>query len=557
MSELKTTRLLGVVAGAGIVGMLLMGVVSIVQMRDYSSLAKATVTQSAVETETLIAVETANVEFKKQVQEWKDTLLRGNDPAKFDKYFGNFQKREAAVDDSLKRAQALLRQMDMQSLAQQIEPMLAKHRELGERYRNALQQYDKSNPEAYRVVDHLVAGMDRPMTAAITTFVAGIEKAAGTNARRQQQVMAATADRTHYYFIALFLLATVLVVLCALWGIRSILHRLGGEPRDAARAAHRIAQGELDVVLPEGAARDSLMAAMRTMKLKLAELVFEIQQSVHSLTDGSGRLESQASNMERNSQRQSEAAMSIATTAEEIAASIGMLSENSRAVHNIAAESEQHTQQSVILVNEIVHGVEEIAIEAKQAVVAMTELNERSNEISHIVQVIEEIAGQTNLLALNAAIEAARAGEQGRGFAVVADEVRNLSERTSSSTHEIVGMISKMREGSDAAAEQLNRVMERVSESARRAGSVVEAMNNIQHGIHRTGLAVADITSAIQEQSAAASNIATDVEHVSSMSAANHSSALELQGLVHHILEISVLLERNAGQFKCERMAAA
>ncbi|MDR1855170.1 MAG: methyl-accepting chemotaxis protein [Azoarcus sp.] len=172
------------------------------------------------------------------------------------------------------------------------------------------------------------------------------------------------------------------------------------------------------------------------------------------------------------------------------------------------------------------------------------ELGEESKQITSVVNVIKEVADQTNLLALNAAIEAARAGEQGRGFAVVADEVRKLAERTAQSTVDISAMVDKIQNSAKGAVDTMQQVVSQVEEGKTLAQEAGECMVSIQQGSEKVSNAVVDISNALREQSRASQDIAKHVESVAQMSDENQVAAQETLSNARHAEELA----QGAGQ---------
>jgi methyl-accepting chemotaxis protein len=214
----------------------------------------------------------------------------------------------------------------------------------------------------------------------------------------------------------------------------------------------------------------------------------------------------------------------MAAAVEEMTASIAHVSDNAAQARANSAHSQELSEAGGKIIESTVAEMATMASAVKAASESVTELGCQSHQISDIVNVIKEIADQTNLLALNAAIEAARAGEQGRGFAVVADEVRRLAERTATSTGEISATIARIQAGVRLTTEMMESGVARVDQGVSLANQAGAAIAQIRNGATQVTLAVADISAALEEQRAASNDIARRVGIIAQMSEENSAA---------------------------------
>lgn len=549
--KLKTRSLLHIISGLGNIGMICLVLIGLLQVKMLDDEVDHSLDQSREMTRALVAVETAGIEFKRQVQEWKDILLRGHDPEKFAHYLALFKQRETKVDAMLGQAAAVYVDLGQSDKVQRLQTVMQLHADLGRAYHDALKLHDPADPLSFRLVDRKVAGIDRPMTEQLYALVAEVEQVATSHSETLQADVQKMTNDIRFYFSVAFAAFSVLVYWAGHRVANVVYRRIGGEPAVATDVVHAVAKGDLTVSVPDAPA-DSLMGAMGQMRRDLQSMVGAFTGGVEKTIDSAAELNATATVINENTATQTDAATGIAATVEEIAASISALSghaDDALALSHRAGEEARHGGE---LIREVVADVSTLSNHAGEVSNVVSKLEQHQQNVTNIVQVIAEIADQTNLLALNAAIEAARAGEQGRGFAVVADEVRNLAERTSQSTREIRSVIDSMHSGTDEVAKKIAHMLESVNASVERAGVAEQAVDRIVSMTGESDTAVGEITGAIHENNQAIDDIANKLERVAEMGRSNMERVQQLDQNARRLDAVADTLLQQVRRFKMQ-----
>ena len=291
--------------------------------------------------------------------------------------------------------------------------------------------------------------------------------------------------------------------------IRKMLNLLGGEPNDVREAVQAVAQGNIQTSFEYAAPKDSIYGAVQEMSQSLAKMVTNLDESMHALRSELSAVESRSNSIADLTMSQQQSTAMIATAMTEMASSANHVASSASDTAHNTDEADKQSQHTQSLIHSTVDNIQGLATQLNTASKAVADLDQDVNSIVKVLDVIGDIAEQTNLLALNAAIEAARAGEQGRGFAVVADEVRNLAGRTQDSTKEIQQMISNLQEGSRNAIHTME-VCAETSES-----TVIESMN-ASEALQQIVTALESITGMSQQIATAAAEqtqVSDDIAH--------------------------------------------
>ncbi|UCV09627.1 methyl-accepting chemotaxis protein [Dechloromonas denitrificans] len=332
---------------------------------------------------------------------------------------------------------------------------------------------------------------------------------------------------------------------------RNIIKTLGGDPVVASSITQRIASGDLATPINcEPGDTTSLLANISTMQDTLRSMIGTITGNAEQVASAASQLLHASESVADRARQQSDAASSMAASVEEMSVSIDQVRDNAQEAHSISQESGTISQQGAGIIHGAATEMRKISEAVQSSSEIVEDLGRQSDQITSIVNTIKEIADQTNLLALNAAIEAARAGEQGRGFAVVADEVRKLAERTSLSTTEIATMVSKIQSGTRSAVASMQAGVVQVSNGVELANQAGDSINRIRDGAEQVTRVVNGISDSIREQSTAGSDIAQKLETIAQMSEESAVAVKHTAEAARHLQSLSVSLHQAVAQFK-------
>ncbi|MBP4052169.1 methyl-accepting chemotaxis protein [Chromobacterium violaceum] len=460
-------------------------------------------------------------------------------------FLANLQKAQLDVRQQWGDYRATYLTPEEKRLADQAEAAMANANRSVDKLRQIVQSGDAAALQHY--VDREMYPALDPVSQRISALVDLQLRVAAEEFSQSQQ----RAAFSHAANIALIAVGVVVGFLLAWVIVRGLLSELGGEPRDVVALAERIAEGDLDqklAVKPDD--HHSIVASMARMQSALIQLVRNMQDITLRLSNSATELAAASEQVATSAEEQTRAASSMSASVEQLSVSICSVNDTAADVAKDSVSSGELAHQGETIIDETLQTIGRVAEQARSSQQQADLMGSRSQEIANVIQVIRDVAEQTNLLALNAAIEAARAGEQGRGFAVVADEVRKLSERTAQSTTEISGSIRDMLDCSQHVVDNIHHTVDQMETGLAQAGRAREAVSGISGNVDRVKASLATISISLNEQQQAGTSIAANVEQVAQMSEETSAAATQTAEAASQVEQMAGALQSAISRFR-------
>ncbi len=372
-------------------------------------------------------------------------------------------------------------------------------------------------------------------------------------ADKETEHLHSSLERMSTVSLAMFVIASILAVVIGWLVSRSVIKAV----RLLLAKFQSVASGDLSVRCELNSKDElgDLSRGFNTLVDTLAGVIQEIDEAAREVAGASTQIAASSEEMAAGMGEQAGQVTQISSAVEEMSASIAEVThKSSEAVDNANQAGEAATQGGAV-VDETIHGMSQISEAVTASAASVSELGKRGDQIGQIIDVINDIADQTNLLALNAAIEAARAGEHGRGFAVVADEVRKLADRTTNATEEIAESITAIQTETEQAVERMNAGTEQVQVGVEKATRAGTSLSKIVKSAKNVAEMIRTIASSAEQQSVAAEEVSRNIQTISSVTSQASEGASQSACASAQLSAKAEQLQQVVGRFKLDKPA--
>ncbi|TCS73275.1 methyl-accepting chemotaxis protein [Sulfuritortus calidifontis] len=334
-----------------------------------------------------------------------------------------------------------------------------------------------------------------------------------------------------------------------LWWVRKAVEQ---PTRQLVADLGRLANGDFTVPIKAESLDEmgEIGRSAERIRVELGRIIQEVKDSSQALSQAAEELTNTSQQVANSSANQNEAAASAAASVEEMSASIVSVAEGAEEVKKLADSSLSSTQEGNEKVSELIGEIDLVETAMNDIASSVREFVQNAAVITNMTQQVKDIADQTNLLALNAAIEAARAGEQGRGFAVVADEVRKLAEKSAQAASEIDSVTQTLNQKSGSVETAINAGHSSLASSLEFVETVAMTLAEANAAVQQASAGMSNITSAVKEQSSASTQISTNIEQIAHMAEENSMSVERTSESAEHLHKLASRLQEATSRLR-------
>lgn len=481
------------------------------------------------------------VGFKTQVQEWKNLLLRSANAADVERNWQTFAavhaKNEAA-------AAALVKDLSASSFKSMAEQFKSTHQSLLPKYQQGKEAFVAAGLSA-QAGEAALKDIDREASQQLEQLSSALDQ------HQKQQIQQLSKDSSSKFTEATLVFFGV--ALGMMIGLATLLSQLVMQPiKHAIHQIGALAAGNFNIQLDVHREDEigQLNRSLEKMKEELGGMIASIRTTADALMQVNQQLHGSANDINRDTAQTENFAGQIASAITEMTATVNEVARNAAHAAEATTSADKGAREGLNIMTSAISAITRVADEVAQTSMQMSKLKDDSTSVGAVLDVIKGIAEQTNLLALNAAIEAARAGEQGRGFAVVADEVRALAKRTQESTEEIQQIIKTLQDGAAAATQAMSQSTYKTRDAVQLAEKAGGTINEISNAIGLVRDMNNQIAAAAEEQSVAAEEINRNVNNMSELAENAHGNARKTGSVAKSLEQTSRDLHTLVGGFR-------